>query len=318
MSGNRSEQSSGVGSTWAVLGVCGVLFGAMAWGFTQGSGPSGFGDELEPLGFPPAELDAGRLEAARAKHYTPEEGVWESASTMKLIAEVRLANDHQFETKPVPTVDEEELNSRVEVAAMEALQDHPEGAFVELGRPLYASCAKGLAALQRDIAAGKVTLAQAIKDPDYEAYSEYRRACGGVLGMLSARKLIDDDGQWQDPSAGPVVLELLQRYRWAFIAHKQAQPGALLSPSDAEALTRWRIGASASFTAEERLMFARRAKEVSPDYPTPLATALIFREMGQSERGETELSKAAALTKGREQAKYVYWLEEYRGATKKK
>jgi hypothetical protein len=316
MSGSRGEQSAGAGSTWAVLAVCAVMFGAMAWGLTGGRS-SGGEAAVAPLEFPAPTLDASALSAARKKFHKPDAGLWEREASKDMIALVRLANDHQFETKPVPTKGDEELSLELEVGATELLQATSTNEFVEVGSPLYAECAEGLAALQADLAAGKVTLEEATRDPDYETYSSYRRACGNVLGMLKARRLVDGEGQWEDPATGPALLELLQRYRWAFLANTQHRPQELMAPLDLESLTRWRIGAVESFSHAERMQFARMARESDPDYPTAMAIALLYREAGQEERGATELSRAATLSEGAERKAYEKWLAQYRGEDKK-
>ncbi len=317
MARSRGEQNSGAGSTWAVLGVCAVMFGAMAFGLTGGraAGPS---VTVEPLGYPSPDLEASTLDASRKRFHKADKALWEDPAVKKVVELVRLANDHQFKTKPVPTKTDEELRLGLEVGASELLQATSPHVFVEVGSPIYGECAKGLESLQKDLAAKKLTLEAAIEDPDYETYSSYRRSCGNVLGMLKARRLVDKQGQWQDPSTGPALLELLQRYRWAFLANTQHRPQELIAPADLKALTRWRIGAVESFSHEERFQSARTARESESGYPSAMALALLYREMGQEERGATELSRAATLAKGSERKAYEKWLKQYRGESEKK
>ncbi len=130
----------------------------------------------------------------------------------------------------------------VQFSADEAAVAVPNGYqhFISFGDDLFHECLTAFAGVQAALADSSVTfdaMSTAVQ-PGYEVYAE---TCGNALPMLKQVGVVDEKGQWVDAKNGPIMLELLNRLRFANIIGLRKKPTLSLGDYEREVLYLWRV-----------------------------------------------------------------------------
>ena len=203
---------------------------------------------------------------------------------------VRAANDHQFETAPVPTLPDEALRDAIAYAIAAVTVAHTEPDFVRLGAPIFEACSAALDRMRAEAAGEQNSLTALAADPSFERRAAYRQNCGDFAPLLLEQGLLDERGTWSSPGA-PAIAGLFQRYRWAAMFSPRATPAELLGEEDAAGYARWRLSRQAE-PAERRRALARLAA-LEPDYPVAYAEILIEAQSGDRARARASATRLA-------------------------
>lgn len=298
----QEDHGSSAAMTWWLTGaVCLSVFGAIFW-FT---GP-GRADTQTPIKtstsesvsliptpkgmtWPELDVDISTLDQERAaqaaKNSTSQAISHPSSEALRDV--VRLINDHQFTTHPIPSRTMPSLEEDLKIAISEALTVIDPAHFVVLGEPLFSKCAQGLNAIQEELAKGSVTLEQVVKDADFERHELYRQYCGNMLGELEKRGLVDAKGQWKDERS-KALSTILQRYRWAHMVKLYADPITQLSPTEQQIFVRWRVEDANAFDLNTRRKFVNALYHHIPNYPKGVPEAMLAYEAGDK-KGAVEI-----------------------------
>jgi hypothetical protein len=152
---------------------------------------------------------------------------------------VRAANLAQFGGSKMSNPQHE---IAVQFTADEAAVAVPDGyqKFISFGDDLFHECLTAFAGVQAGLADASVTFdaMSTTVQPGYEVYAE---TCGNALPMLKQVGVVDEKGQWVDAKNGPVMLELLNRLRFANIIGLRKKATLSLGDYEREILYRWRI-----------------------------------------------------------------------------
>ncbi len=274
------------------LFVSALLFGGLAWWMTaDNSGPSkATAPVVTKMEWPPLNISLATLEKARERAPTVREDRRGAEEVEALLATVRTANDHQFETAPIPTIPEMQLRDRVTYAVSDAIVLVEPDKFVSLGQPLFRECEKGLKKLQDAVAAGEVSLEQARTDPNFERFPKYRRNCGAMLGRMVDFGLMDDRAQWVDEEA-EAIGSILQRLRWANLAIQYHKPLQNLTEEERCVFLAWAVSTPDAYSMDKRRDYLDALTHLDPTYPTEVAEVMLAHESGGPRKAAEYLSR---------------------------
>ncbi|MBA2662956.1 MAG: hypothetical protein H0U74_11715 [Bradymonadaceae bacterium] len=248
----------------------------------------------EPLLFAPLEVDARQLAIERDRHHGEArlDAVGEDLAHLHQI--VRKANLSQF-----PSADEQappdalQMQAELVFAADEVLPATGVRGFIAAGEPIFEACNEGLEQLLQALRLANLPLAEARTNPPHRRFQKYRENCGNALPSLLEHGLVSATGQWLKPY-GPAIFEILNRFRWAHIAHARLPARLQLSPYEYRLMMRWRIEDPDAFPLQARREFLSQATELFPDYDSALAEALLDVE-GKDKTFATERMRALHL-----------------------
>lgn len=255
-------------------------------------GSSGHGAQTQRWTRPGEQAEALKASFARRAAQTSK-ALLDSPEARALLAHAELINDHAFVTAPIPARKKESLYQTLGPLVSDAWTRAQGPRFVELGEPLFARCTRGLEQVRADVRAGKLTVELARTDPPIAQYADYRQGCGKLIPELIALKLMDGQLQWRRDDA-PLIMELLQRYRWAGLAARMQQPAALISPIEWQALSRWRILDPEAFPIKRRIYLASLVNAEVLGQEPQLVMARLELEQGRREQAVTLLKRLLA------------------------
>lgn len=239
--------------------------------------------------FEKIRIDTARLDRERQKLAVDASRAAQKVADLQNA--VRAANLAQF---GVSTLSPQQHEAAVQFTADEAAVAFPEGydRFVSLGDDLYHTCLSALGRLQDELKAGKVTYEQAATAvvPGHEVYAE---TCGNALKPLTDLGLVDEKGQWVDPTNGPVILEILNRLRFAHIIELRKSPTSLLTPYEREILYTWRAS-NPKISAVERLKYLDQAEREIRGFPADELRGKLFFQSGDLQKAKEAYERACA------------------------
>lgn len=267
--------------------------------------------------FPPHRIDRSTLEASRNAHYQEAELELIADEVNRLRSLIQAANRAQFlgeESDPPP--DLQALDFELRYAAEEIIPVTGVRGFQRIGEPIFERCTRGVNALALALERDRIALADALENPPAEEFQEYRSNCGNFLPLLIERSLIRTNGHWNHPDH-ELLLDVLQRYRFADLVHSQYSTHHQLAPYELEIYHRWIIEDPDAFDLAERRRHLERARAQLPsDYDLPLAQARLdaadltptdaarrFRELAERHPGNDLYQAIADRLKDRQGAK---------------
>lgn len=296
-------QGSAAAVWWLTGTVCLALFGAIFWFSGPGRTPADTSTRSTltipvPVGmaWPALTIDREALDASRAKQRADwnrdasHRDLSERKEVQDLLEVVKLINDHQFATHPIPSRTMESLEHDLTIALSGILEVIKPEEFIHLGGPIFEKCEEGLAIVQREIAAGTITLEQAIEDADFERHELYRKHCGNMLQEFKKRGLIDARGQWVHENAAQLGT-VLERYRWAHLLHLYVEPLAQLTELERTIFVRWRVEDPEAFDLPTRRRFVPDLYRYLPTYPKGVPEAMLSYEAGERKQAAEILSR---------------------------
>lgn len=184
-------------------------------------------------------IDRDRLKAEREAAYGDVDLSGAQDEVDELLKVTRDANRLQFGE---PTMKElRDTKILTEHHANAVITETGIDAFMAAGKPLFDNCMAGVQAVLADVESGKLEPDEALGDPG-ESYTDYREWCGKALPALARFGLVSPDGKWNDPKVGPVIFDVMNRYRWAAVLDLRKPPAEQLTPYEFELLTQWRVG----------------------------------------------------------------------------
>lgn len=268
-----------------------MILGALGWAIWGPEPESDWTDEeiaqiRSGIQFPPLRVDETRLAAARADHYVVADLQLYADSVEELRALARRANLTQFPPHdPDNIIDHRELEHRLIFAADEVVPAAGVRGFMSVGEPIFERCNRGLRDLLSAIRRNELPLTQAVEDPPADRFYLYRENCGNLLPILIERHLVGADGQWQR-TYSQVIVDLIQRYRWADLLHTRYPTHQQMAPYELELFFRWRIEDPDAFTVVERRRHLQSARSVldETEYDYALARARLDAANGDLER----------------------------------
>ena len=291
--------------------IASLVFGAaVGWWFISHGAAQPVDDTS--FAFAKVQVDEGKLTRERK---AVEATVPESAKSLALALDqaVRGANLAQFGQAKLPPKQQE---LAIQFAADDlavAVNDGYER-FVSLGEDLNQTCINAFEGVQRALRDKSLTYEAATTgvQPGFEVYAE---ACGNALPVLKQLALVDEQGQWTDPSLGPVLLEIFNRLRFAHIMSLRKNPILMLTPHEREILYRWRI-ANKSIGDPDRLRFINDAEQYIPGFSANEARGRFYFEKGDFTRAKAEFDGACAKRPADNQLQaYCRYLEKRTGGT---
>lgn len=210
---------------------------------------------------PEVTIDEAALQESRREHY--DSPLEEKPAYEEYREAFRAANMLQF-TDPTPK-ELEEMSKLLALRADDAITE-VRGAhnFILIGEPIFEECSKALDGLLTDIIEGRVSMEDARTGALSDAHDIYKRNCGHAIPQLLESRLITEDGEWVRPQYGPVVFDILQRYRFAAQISLRVHYTDSLSPADYRELTRWRLLVPEAFSPAERVQNLSRARKKPP------------------------------------------------------
>lgn len=242
--------------------------------------------------FPALLVDADRLDRARRDHYASPDlssVTDEVASLRELIVR---ANNAQFPPHdPDQIIDPVEMEAELQFLTDEIISVTGPRGFASVGDPHFQSCRQGLEDLLGALQSGNLPLSQAVEDPPAERFTAYREHCGNLLPVLLDHSLVNSDGTWAREFA-PDLVEILQRYRFASLAHSRHATNRQLSSYEVELFARWRIEDPEAFGPTERTRFLSESRNLLPaDYDHHLARARIIATQVGPHNAFSELAR---------------------------
>ncbi len=267
------------------LGVAGLAF----WLFSS-SAPELERVDYSDFEFESFAIDRDRLTEERARErddFSPDPSAQTAIEAFEKA--VRRANLKQFGQPSRKELRDTEIE--VEFAANEAASraggyEH----FVYFVEDLYHACQTQLGTALAAIRDGNISFDQMVTAPPDE-YAVYREVCGNVIPELVARGLVSRDGEWRG-KWGPVLFDILYRYRIASIIRLRMRPALQLTSYGRESMWRWRIQDEVAFSIGKRLDAVRQGFEQRAEgdtYPTPLEAAKIYVQANDLEEALDEL-----------------------------
>ncbi len=268
------EESSNHSANLAV-GLC-LLIALGAFAVIVAKAPTVGTVTDESFAIVPPQVDAERLAADRAKHY----GAVDFDAIAKPLAEleksVRAANNLQFgalDAQGAHDLQIMTLHQANDVITKSGIEG-----FIPSGANMYKACAAEFEKLLAAVRSQKLTADQAEKDPGDE-FAEYRSQCGNAFGPLVKSGVIKASGEWSDPVSGPLVFDIMNRFRWATVLDMRLPPSQQLSPYEYEVLTRWRASIRAVPVAK-RLEWVVAAGRELPSFPQHELIGALLLEKG--------------------------------------
>ncbi len=268
---------------WTAFGLCltcvvvvGVLLATNA-STDNSNSPTDIANS-NPTRFAPLTIDTARLLRERREQQSEAQLGEVDRELSHLYSVVIRANQAQFppqdsQTQPDPVL----LAAEVTFAADEVLPASGVRGFTAAGEPIFAACNEGIEELLKAIRIKNVSLAEAKENPPLARFKKYRENCGNALPMLLQHGLVTPDGRWAKPYAA-TLFDILNRYRWAHIAHARLPARLQLAPYEYELLMRWRIEDPDAFSTNERKQFIAQAAAEIRDYDSLLAETLLENE----------------------------------------
>ncbi|MEZ4461278.1 MAG: hypothetical protein R3E66_16475 [bacterium] len=183
---------------------------------------------------------------------------------------------------------------------------------MSLGEDLNQTCINAFEGVQRALRDKSLTYDTATTGvpPGFEVYAE---ACGNALPVLKQLALVDDQGQWIDPSNGPVMLEIFNRLRFAHIMSLRKDPVLMLTPHEREILYGWRV-ANKALSDPDRLRYITEAERYIPGFSAAEARGRFYFEKGDITRAKAEFDGACAKRPADNQLQaYCRYLEKRAG-----
>lgn len=221
------------------------------------------------------QVDPERLAADRARHYPQADASAAAPEIEQLHATMRKANEAQFGTadgKAVHDLQIETLHHANAVITEVGIET-----FVPIGEPMFKACADAFGQLMEAVRTGKLTLEEASTDPG-DAFAEYRRNCGNGFGPLLRSGVVTESGVWSDPVSGPLVFDIMNRFRWASTLDLRRPAWEQLTRYEYEILTRWRA-AITTVPVRKRIEWVVAASKALPDTTRhELIGSLLFED----------------------------------------
>jgi hypothetical protein len=285
MKGHRSNSSSSpqLGHSLWIAGLVAVVLGGLI--FWSRRPPE---RQRSPLAFPPLEIDRAELKRQRADRYGEARKTIRGTDQLSRLHEVvRRANERQFTSHPKSNDEEEtktrrELRANIKQASHDVITLTGYDGYIASGEPIFEACRGGLERLLEAIRSGRISLERARTRPDAERFEAYRRNCGQLLPRLLELGLVDDGGRWASPpDRSREILEILQRYRWAFNISNSRRPLLQLTPYERELLFKYRIRNAEGFEIGDRRRFIEQIASdpgLLPEYDVHLARARLAYE----------------------------------------
>lgn len=268
---------------WIAFGICLaciVLLG-VAFSTTKTTNHSNsYADSAnsDPTRFEPLTIDSARLKRERREQQSEAQLGTVDKELSHLYSVIRQANSAQFPPQNGQNqTDQILLAAEVTFAADEVLPASGVRGFTAVGEPIFAACNEGIEELLKAIRINNVSLDEAKENPPPARFQKYRENCGNAFPMLLQHGLVTTDGRWAKPYAS-TIFDILNRYRWAHIAHARLPARLQLSPYEYELLMRWRIEDPDAFSRGERQKFITQAAAEIRDYDAPLAEVLLSNE----------------------------------------
>lgn len=244
-----------------LLAVClAVAVGAL--GYIAASAPTPPQITEESFVLTPPRVDPERLAADRAKHYASVDLTAAQEEIAALVDVVKKANELQFQQADAKAVHDTQILTSHH--ANEVITKIGMDAFVQAGQPMYDQCAAAFTQLLGAVQSGALSAEAASKDPG-EAHAAYRSWCGDAFAPLVRSGVLTPDGRWADDTSGPLVFEIMNRFRWASLLDLRRPPWEQLSPYEYEILTRWRASIR-SVPIERRVQWVVSAQKALPKF----------------------------------------------------
>jgi len=205
------------------------------------------------LGVPPLNVSVKRLSEERQRAEAPDP----KGRDAILMAQVREINKLQFGT---PSVEEGEtaafllMDAVNELALVQGSYRH----ILATVNPIIHACQNAFEPVRSALKSGNVTYEVIISDPP-ETFAAYRSDCGNVLPVLVKLGLINESGDWLDPTNGPAIFSILNRLRLAGLSQDRIPVSELLTAYEVESLYHWRM-LNPALTVQEKERFARSAE----------------------------------------------------------
>ena len=271
--GATAEHSS-AHSLNGVMTLCAIIIAACV-GYLIAKAPKIEPVTAESFILRPPVVDAEALRQARAAHYPKVDVAAAQAEIDALMQAVHAANAMQFGAPDGKAIHDAQIvtvHKATDVVAKIGMD-----AFVVAGEPLFAGCAESFSALQRAVKSGGVTQEAAAADPG-DDHAQYRKTCGNAWEPLVRSGVLQANGDWSDAVSGPLVFDIMNRFRWAAILDLHKPPWHQLSPYEFEILTRWRAAMTA-VPIERRVQWVVSAGKALPSLPThELLGSLLFEK----------------------------------------
>lgn len=228
------------------------------------------------LDFPPLTVDHRRLERERDAFYREPDLELIADEIEELRTTFRQTNHTQFPLHG--TAGTLEIMATAELLKQQASDVLPvvgPRGFEPVARPHFDACREGIEDLAKAIRSGALPFSQANHDPPPDRFQGYRKNCGNLLPVLHRHELIDDEGHWTHPDS-LVLVDIIQRYRWADVVRSDFPAYRLISPYELELFYRWRIEHDAALSPIQRREILEQARPfLPPDYEYELAEARL-------------------------------------------
>lgn len=208
-------------------------------------------------------VDEKRLYDERDEKYGLIDLSKNAAQVKDLQDAVRASHELQFGS-PAPSATRDAMMVNV-FAANEVLAATNLQGVMLAGNEVFEECRKGLDEVREALKSDELPLEKAKTDPG-EEFARYRKNCGNALPTLLEVKLLKPDGSWVNPDVGPVIFDILNRYRWGSILDLRLPPEQQLTHYEYELLTKWRL-ANDAFPVQKRIEWAQVAARELPSLP---------------------------------------------------
>jgi hypothetical protein len=257
------DESTDAGS--GVVLVSGIVCAALAAGliyFFHGQTPPI--QEVDETWFraPELKLDEAELRASRDAHYGAGE-LEDKPAYAEYRTNYQAANLLQFTDPTEAEISRmQKLLALTATDALTTIQKHDR--FTAIGEPIFADCRTALDDLLDDIVERRVTMDAALSGDLGEDYDRYKRNCGHVMPVLRKHELVTADGEWRRPAYGPVLFDVLQRWRFASQVSNHVHPADGVSPADYRAMTEWRLMVPEAFSPSDRYQKLASARSKPP------------------------------------------------------
>jgi hypothetical protein len=286
-----SRQESASASIWSLIGLPCVAVLLLL----------GLSIDLEDskstdFGYPEIRVDAKQLETSRESHYEGLSVTSATESEIKLHELLRSLGDLQFKS-------EEDLPDPKEIKDLLILLEfHSDELVIDLGyegfllatMPVLDACDKALDATLSQLSDGTLKWENVQSGPDLT--DSYRENCGNFLPELEKTNLISKQGEWRNPSTGPLVANILNRYRIGSTLRTRTPTWKQLTAYEASVYCQLVVGQRA-FPRERRRECLERLRTADPTYDADLADLLLDIEDDRLERALTKVNALVAQRK---------------------
>ncbi|MFP4597825.1 MAG: tetratricopeptide repeat protein [Persicimonas sp.] len=302
----RPKSAHPPGLDWTiVLGftICALL--AAGFGYWRLSQAAQISEDS--FAFEELQIDRERLDRQRQKKYGDINLRTAQAEWQRILAAARELNRGQF--TGLSQTAAAELSLEIKFLANELIPTTGYQGFVVSGEPLFHQCQEGLDELLEAVRTGQLSMKEAREAPPADTFETYRDNCGNFLPLLVDRGLVTEDAQWAFEQA-PIIVDLLNRYRWAHIIHDQQKPEAQLTAYGLITFERWRVERASGVTDASRQKYLERLARHDPDYNADYARGVLAFRAGELEEALEHFEKLASAYPASDYRGYADYLRD--------